>query len=115
MAVASPGWQVIHKMKLARLINGIGEDWIFLTIGEAVEACPANNKGSDLECWIRRGLEEKDFMWAIAVSELYGCSVVWYRFVSTLSTAVNLAVGAALRHLSKAPGGRRTMMEMGSA
>jgi len=49
MAIASPGWQVIHKMKLARLISGI-EDWIFLTVGEAVEACPANKKGSDLEC-----------------------------------------------------------------
>lgn len=50
MAVASPGWQVIHKMKLARLVNEIGEDWIFLTVGEAVEACLANKKGSDLEC-----------------------------------------------------------------
>ncbi|RLN19951.1 low affinity sulfate transporter 3-like isoform X1 [Panicum miliaceum] len=50
MAIASPGWQVIHKMKLARLVDGIGENWIFLTVGEAVEACLANKKGGDLEC-----------------------------------------------------------------
>ncbi|KAL6648646.1 hypothetical protein ACP70R_012870 [Stipagrostis hirtigluma subsp. patula] len=50
MAIAGPGWQVIHKMKLAGLVDGIRKDWIFLTVGEAVEACTANNKGSDLEC-----------------------------------------------------------------
>ncbi|CAL4921280.1 unnamed protein product [Urochloa decumbens] len=52
MAIASPGWQVIHKMKLARLIDGTGEAWIFLTVGEAVEACLASKKvkGGDLEC-----------------------------------------------------------------
>ncbi|KAJ1298386.1 hypothetical protein BS78_01G448800 [Paspalum vaginatum] len=52
MAIASLGWQVIHKMKLAQLVNGIGEDWIFLTVGKAVEAglAIANKKGSDLEC-----------------------------------------------------------------
>ena len=50
MAIANPGWQVIHKMKLARLVDGIGENWIFLTVGEAVEACLASKKGSDLEC-----------------------------------------------------------------
>jgi len=50
MAIASPGWQVIHKMKVARLVDGIGENWIFLTVGEAVEACLANKKGGDLEC-----------------------------------------------------------------
>lgn len=49
MAIASPGWQGIHKMKVARLVDGIGENWIFLTVGEAVEACLAN-KGGDLEC-----------------------------------------------------------------
>lgn len=72
MAIASPGWQVIHKMKLARLISGI-EDWIFLTVGEAVEACPANKKGSDLECWIR---QERDLMWARFWTRVYECGVV---------------------------------------
>ncbi|WVZ55824.1 hypothetical protein U9M48_006433 [Paspalum notatum var. saurae] len=50
MAMASLGWQVIHKMKLARLVNRVGEDCIFLTVGDAVEAGLANKKGSDLEC-----------------------------------------------------------------
>ncbi|CAN6307671.1 unnamed protein product [Urochloa humidicola] len=50
MVIASPGWQVIHKMKLARLVDGTGEAWIFLTVGEAVGACLASNKGGDLEC-----------------------------------------------------------------
>ncbi|KAK8952415.1 Sulfate transporter 2.1 [Platanthera zijinensis] len=38
VAVANPGWQVIHKMKLAGLVQRIGDPWIFLTVGEAVEA-----------------------------------------------------------------------------
>lgn len=50
MAIASPGWQVVHKMKLARLVDGVGEEWIFLTVGEAEEACLANKAGSALEC-----------------------------------------------------------------
>ncbi|CAN6321085.1 unnamed protein product [Urochloa humidicola] len=50
MAIASPGWQVIHKMKLAQLVGGTGEAWIFLTVSEAVEACLASKKGGDLEC-----------------------------------------------------------------
>nr|AAN59770.1 Putative sulfate transporter [Oryza sativa Japonica Group] len=50
MAIAKPGWQVIHKMKLARLVDGIGEGWFFLTVGEAVEACLANKAGNALEC-----------------------------------------------------------------
>ncbi|RRT83683.1 hypothetical protein B296_00012160 [Ensete ventricosum] len=38
LAIANPGWQVIHKMKLAGLVDVIGEEWIFLTVSEAVEA-----------------------------------------------------------------------------
>uniref|UniRef100_A0A0D9VQP4 STAS domain-containing protein n=1 Tax=Leersia perrieri TaxID=77586 RepID=A0A0D9VQP4_9ORYZ len=49
MAIARPGWQVTHKMKLARLIDGVGEGWFFLTVGEAVEACLANKAGNTLE------------------------------------------------------------------
>ncbi|XP_008809316.3 low affinity sulfate transporter 3-like [Phoenix dactylifera] len=40
LVMANPGWLVIHKMKLASLVDMIGEKWIFLTVGEAVEACP---------------------------------------------------------------------------
>ncbi|KAI0507656.1 hypothetical protein KFK09_013783 [Dendrobium nobile] len=39
MAIVNPGWQVIYKMKLARLVERIGVSWIFLNVGEAVEAC----------------------------------------------------------------------------
>ncbi|RWW32009.1 hypothetical protein GW17_00003350 [Ensete ventricosum] len=38
LAIANPGWQVIHKMKLAGLVDVIGAEWIFLTVSEAVEA-----------------------------------------------------------------------------
>ncbi|XP_025796757.1 low affinity sulfate transporter 3-like [Panicum hallii] len=40
MALASPGWRVIHKMRLGQLVAGsAGGDWIFLTVADAVEAC----------------------------------------------------------------------------
>ncbi|KAM3230435.1 hypothetical protein ACQJBY_060924 [Aegilops geniculata] len=50
MAIASPGWQAIQKMKLAHVVDRIGEDWIFLTVGEAVEGCLTAHKGSAMEC-----------------------------------------------------------------
>ncbi|KAL6867673.1 hypothetical protein ACP4OV_015697 [Aristida adscensionis] len=50
MAIASPGWKAIQKMKLARVVDRVGEDWIFLTVGEAVEACLTAHKGTALEC-----------------------------------------------------------------
>ncbi|KAG2554084.1 low affinity sulfate transporter 3-like isoform X2 [Panicum virgatum] len=60
MAIASPGWQGIHKMKVARLVDGIGENWIFLTVGEAVEACLA----------IRRaGTWNAEFAITVAIAE----------------------------------------------
>lgn len=39
LAVANPRWQVIHKLKLAKVVDKIGKDWIFLSVGEAVDAC----------------------------------------------------------------------------
>lgn len=39
LAIINPGWRVIQKMKLARVVEMIGGHWIFLTVGEAVEAC----------------------------------------------------------------------------
>ncbi|CAA6664446.1 unnamed protein product [Spirodela intermedia] len=38
IAIANPGWQVIHKMRLAKFSNKVGERF-FLTVAEAVEAC----------------------------------------------------------------------------
>ncbi|XP_060961637.1 low affinity sulfate transporter 3 [Cannabis sativa] len=39
LAVANPKWQVIHKLKLAKFIDKIGKERIFMTVGEAVEGC----------------------------------------------------------------------------
>jgi low affinity sulfate transporter 2 len=50
MAIAGPGWQAIQKMKLAGVVDQVGGDWIFLTVGEAVEACVTMQKGTALEC-----------------------------------------------------------------
>lgn len=51
MAIAGPGWQAIQKMKLAGVVDRVvGRDWIFLTVGEAVEACVTMQKGTALEC-----------------------------------------------------------------
>ncbi|KAK3148108.1 hypothetical protein QOZ80_3BG0290810 [Eleusine coracana subsp. coracana] len=50
MAIAGPGWQAVQKMKLAQVVDRLGEDWIFLTVGEAVEACLTAHKGAALEC-----------------------------------------------------------------
>ncbi|CAL9203761.1 low affinity sulfate transporter 3-like [Musa acuminata AAA Group] len=44
LSIANPGWRVIHKMKLAGLVDIIGEEWIFLTVSEAVEACGCGNE-----------------------------------------------------------------------
>ncbi|XP_066356476.1 low affinity sulfate transporter 3-like isoform X2 [Miscanthus floridulus] len=50
MAIASPGWKAVQKMKVSRVVNRVGEDWIFMTVGEGVEACLAAHKGTALEC-----------------------------------------------------------------
>ncbi|ONK75508.1 uncharacterized protein A4U43_C03F17630 [Asparagus officinalis] len=39
VAIANPGLQAVHKMKLSKFVERIGEQWIFLTVSEAVEAC----------------------------------------------------------------------------
>jgi low affinity sulfate transporter 2 len=50
IAIASPGWQAIQKMKLGHVVDRIGEEWIFLTVSEAVEGCLTEHKGSATEC-----------------------------------------------------------------
>ncbi|KAL0432740.1 UNVERIFIED_CONTAM: Low affinity sulfate transporter 3 [Sesamum latifolium] len=37
LAVVNPRWQVITKMKAAKFVEKIGANWIFLTIGDAVD------------------------------------------------------------------------------
>lgn len=39
LAVASPRWKVVEKLKAAGFVNKIGRGWIFMTVGDAVEAC----------------------------------------------------------------------------
>lgn len=53
VAVVNPGWQVIHKMKLSRLVDKIGAQ-IFLTVNEAVEAVASSaikQENSDIVWW----------------------------------------------------------------
>ncbi|XAR58573.1 hypothetical protein NMG60_11014023 [Bertholletia excelsa] len=39
LVLANPGGEVMKKLNKSRLIESIGQEWIFLTIGEAVRAC----------------------------------------------------------------------------
>ncbi|XP_068313316.1 low affinity sulfate transporter 3-like [Pyrus communis] len=39
LAMANPRWQVIHRLKVSKLVDKIGGESVFLTVGEAVEAC----------------------------------------------------------------------------
>ncbi|TKY56236.1 Low affinity sulfate transporter 3 [Spatholobus suberectus] len=39
LAMVNPRWLVIHKLKLAHFVDTIGKEWVFLTVGEAVDAC----------------------------------------------------------------------------
>ncbi|CAH1447374.1 unnamed protein product [Lactuca virosa] len=39
LILANPGGEVIKKMNKAKLIDVVGEEWIYLTLGEAVGAC----------------------------------------------------------------------------
>ncbi|XP_076889774.1 low affinity sulfate transporter 3-like [Bidens hawaiensis] len=40
LAIANPRWKVIHKLKIAGLVEKfVASDCIFLTVGEAVDAC----------------------------------------------------------------------------
>lgn len=50
MAIASPGWKAVQKMKVSQVVDRVGQDWIFMTVGEAVEACLAAHKGTTLAC-----------------------------------------------------------------
>ncbi|KAF8404550.1 hypothetical protein HHK36_009437 [Tetracentron sinense] len=40
LAIANPRWQVIHRLKLAKFVDKIGGERVYLTVGEAVDACP---------------------------------------------------------------------------
>ncbi|KAJ0987376.1 hypothetical protein J5N97_005732 [Dioscorea zingiberensis] len=50
LAIVNPGWQVVHKMRKARLVDRIGRAWIFLTVAQAMEACLALKKENGHLC-----------------------------------------------------------------
>lgn len=37
--LANPGAEVMKKLNKSKFIETIGKEWIYLTVGEAVEAC----------------------------------------------------------------------------
>lgn len=39
LALANPGAEVMKKMNKSKFIEKIGQEWIFLTVEEAVGAC----------------------------------------------------------------------------
>ncbi|XP_021896081.1 low affinity sulfate transporter 3 isoform X1 [Carica papaya] len=39
LAIASPRWQVIHKLKSSKFIERTGRGWIFLSVGDAINTC----------------------------------------------------------------------------
>ncbi|KAJ8541414.1 hypothetical protein K7X08_002230 [Anisodus acutangulus] len=47
LAIANPRWKVINKLKAAKILDKLGKGWIFLTVGDAVDAC-LNTKMTDL-------------------------------------------------------------------
>ncbi|XP_044510547.1 low affinity sulfate transporter 3 isoform X2 [Mangifera indica] len=44
LAMACPRWQVLHKLKLAKFVDRIGKGNIFLSVGEANDACVGRSK-----------------------------------------------------------------------
>lgn len=43
LAIANPRWDVIHKLKIADFVSKVGGR-VFITVGEAVEACVVGTK-----------------------------------------------------------------------
>lgn len=37
--IANPGAEVMKKLSKSKFIEGIGKDWFYLTVAEAVTAC----------------------------------------------------------------------------
>lgn len=51
LAMANPRWQVIHRLKVAKLLDIIGGERVFLTVGEAVDACLNPKVAGGSSCW----------------------------------------------------------------
>ncbi|KAJ4701287.1 putative Sulfate transporter [Melia azedarach] len=50
LAMASPRWQVIHKLKLAKFVDKIGTGCVFLTVAEAMDGCLASKCAAISNC-----------------------------------------------------------------
>ncbi|XWS15046.1 hypothetical protein CRYUN_Cryun35bG0060700 [Craigia yunnanensis] len=50
LAMVNLRWQVIHKLKLAKFVEKVGAEWIFLSVGDAVDACLASKLASTSNC-----------------------------------------------------------------
>ncbi|KAI3978494.1 hypothetical protein MKX01_015669, partial [Papaver californicum] len=50
VSLANPGWQVIDKLKLAKFIDKTGEESVFLTVGEAMNACLESKTANVITC-----------------------------------------------------------------
>lgn len=53
LAIANPRLRVINKMKTAKCFEKLGKGWIFLTIGDAIDACLSLKIAdpSSINCW----------------------------------------------------------------
>ncbi|CAK9136185.1 unnamed protein product [Ilex paraguariensis] len=59
LVLANPSGEVVKKLNKAKFIESIGEEWIYLTVGEAVGACnfmlhtgkPKQQKADESETW----------------------------------------------------------------
>lgn len=56
LGLANPGAEVMKKLNKAKFVEELGQEWMFLTVGEAVGACnfllhTCKPKSSDQEKW----------------------------------------------------------------
>lgn len=58
--MANPGGEVLKKLNNAKLMAKVGQEWFFLTVGEAVEACNLmihNSVSHQSESWINNVID----------------------------------------------------------
>ncbi|XP_017249093.1 sulfate transporter 3.1 [Daucus carota subsp. sativus] len=60
LVMANPGGEVLKKLNNAKLMAKVGQEWFFLTVGEAVEACNLmihNSVSHQSESWINNVID----------------------------------------------------------
>ncbi|EFJ09638.1 hypothetical protein SELMODRAFT_184503 [Selaginella moellendorffii] len=48
LAIANPGSDVMEKLHIAKFLEELGEEWVFLTVGQAVQVCTRLLKSADV-------------------------------------------------------------------